>query len=161
MRRVVLLCLGVVSCASPDVPRVDGVPEDPGFTPPTLPVDMGPEAPVVPNQGDESSEAGRNMDAGTIDVPLPPVAPSTTTTAPTTTPATSSSSGVVISGEETADFETGGEVPSDAPATEPAQGGADAGAAPMPCDSGDAGFDAGTEPADGGQDLDTEHCDEP
>lgn len=91
MRRALVLLLGVVSCASPDVRPVDGVPEDPGLKPPTLPMEPGPDhSPTTP--GTSTLPNGSEVDAGTVDSEVPDdtteddVPPSTT--APTSTPST-------------------------------------------------------------------------
>lgn len=82
MRRVVLFCFGVVSCASPDVPRVDGVPEDPGHNPPTLPFQPEPGAATPPNAGgsaptDDTDDGQRSQsDAGSAAGITPAPSPS-------------------------------------------------------------------------------------
>lgn len=91
MRLVVFFCLAAVSCASPDVPRVDGVPEDPGGHLPTLPINPMPEAPAPPNGGRppaDATEDGRaQQDAGS---------PAGVTPAPTDTTASPATSGAPL-----------------------------------------------------------------
>lgn len=154
MRRVLLLCLGVVSCASPDLPRVDGVPEDPGNHPPILPPNTTPESPVVPNDSTPTGDATEDVvpaspDAGAAGVE--PV-PSPTATIPTQTdvPSQETSGAPATSGEQ---HETGeGSLPAHA---------SDAGAFPdLPCEF-DGGFgDGGSAPDAGAYSGGQGNCDD-
>jgi hypothetical protein len=69
MRRCfALVCLGVVSCANPDPPKVDGFPEDPGHTPqPPLPV--GPAHPPGPGFSTDDSDASSAPNEDTAHYP--------------------------------------------------------------------------------------------
>lgn len=148
MRRVLLLCLGVVSCASPDLPRVDGVPEDPGnHLPPPLPMNTTPEAPVVPNESEPAAESTDDAQRSEVDAGAAGVAPVPTGTNPppnTSTSAASSEADTTMADDTAA--------ASSAPAadtagdTEPAYGSADGGA-PVPTCESDAGFDGGVSDA--------------
>lgn len=119
MRRALVLLLGVVSCASPDAPRVDGVPEDPGITPPILPMPPGPDhSPTPPGTGTVPN--GSLQDAGAVasDIPgetsdIGQTPPSTTIPpAATSTPDDSSAASVSSAdAEETSATAVTSEVP--------------------------------------------------
>jgi hypothetical protein len=146
MRRVVLLCFGVVSCASPDLPRVDGVPEDPGNHTPTLPTNTTPEAPVVPNDSETTADGTDDAERSQADAGAAGVQPVPSTTTPpatnTTTPATSAESDETFADATEAPI-TSGDGLETAEATLPGPA-SDAGAAAPACD-----FDGGLE-GDGG-----------